>query len=139
MFDLTGMTALVTGASGGIGSAIARGLAAHGARLALSGSNEAKLKDFAASLGGDHVVLTCNLSDPAAVDALVPQAVDLPGSVLQVAPELGEVTTEFGGGGVGGAGSLDGCIDVALGAVAGSPHGHHHDDQHGDNRADDHR
>ncbi len=81
MFDLTGMTALVTGASGGIGSAIARGLAAHGARLALSGSSEAKLKDFAASLGGDHVALTCNLSDPAAVDALVPQAVEALGSL----------------------------------------------------------
>ena len=81
MFDLTGMTALVTGASGGIGSAIARGLAAHGARLALSGSNETKLKDFAASLGGDHVALTCDLSDPAAVDALVPQAVEALGSL----------------------------------------------------------
>lgn len=81
MFDLTGMTALVTGASGGIGSAIARGLAAHGARLALSGSNEAKLKDFAASLSGDHVALTCDLSDPAAVDALVPQAVEALGSL----------------------------------------------------------
>ncbi len=81
MFDLTGMTALVTGASGGIGSAIARGLAAHGARLALSGSNEAKLKDFAASLSGDHVALTCDLSDPAAVDALIPQAVEALGSL----------------------------------------------------------
>jgi 3-oxoacyl-[acyl-carrier protein] reductase len=81
MFDLTGMTALVTGASGGIGSAIARGLAAHGARLALSGSNEAKLAEFAASLGGDHVALTCDLSDPAAVDGLVPRAVDALGSL----------------------------------------------------------
>ncbi|MBJ6121233.1 3-oxoacyl-[acyl-carrier-protein] reductase [Sphingomonas mollis] len=76
MFDLSGMTALVTGASGGIGSAIARGLAAQGARLAVSGSNEARLEEFRASLGGaDHVALPCNLSDPAAVDALVPQAV----------------------------------------------------------------
>ena len=81
MFDLTGMTALVTGASGGIGSAIARGLAAHGARLALSGSNEAKLAEFAASLGGDHVALTCDLSDPAAVDGLVPRAVEALGSL----------------------------------------------------------
>ena len=53
MFDLTGMTALVTGSSGGIGSAIARALAGQGARLALSGSNEAKLKAFAAELGFD--------------------------------------------------------------------------------------
>jgi len=81
MFDLTGMTALVTGASGGIGSAIARGLAAHGARLALSGSNEAKLAEFAASLGGNHVALTCDLSDPAAVDGLVPRAVEALGSL----------------------------------------------------------
>lgn len=81
MFDLTGMTALVTGASGGIGSAIARGLAAHGARLALSGSNAAKLDAFAAELGGDHVTLACDLSDPAAVDALVPRAVEALGSL----------------------------------------------------------
>ena len=75
MFDLTGMTALVTGASGGLGSAIAKGLAAQGARLALSGSNAAKLEAFAAELGGDHVPLVCDLSDGAAVDQLVPQAV----------------------------------------------------------------
>ena len=75
MFDLTGMTALVTGASGGIGSAIAQALAGQGARLAVSGSNAAKLDAFRASLGGDHVALPCDLSDAAAVDALVPQAV----------------------------------------------------------------
>ncbi len=76
MFDLTGMTALVTGASGGIGSEIAKALAAQGARLAVSGSNAEKLEGFRASLGGDHVALPCNLSDGAAVDALVPQAVE---------------------------------------------------------------
>jgi 3-oxoacyl-[acyl-carrier protein] reductase len=76
MFDLTGMTALVTGASGGIGSEIAKALAAQGARLAVSGSNADKLEAFRASLGGDHVALPCNLSDAAAVDALVPQAVE---------------------------------------------------------------
>ena len=54
MFDLTGMTALVTGASGGLGSAIAKSLAAQGARLALSGSNQAKLEAFAKELGGNH-------------------------------------------------------------------------------------
>jgi 3-oxoacyl-[acyl-carrier protein] reductase len=84
MFDLTGMTALVTGASGGIGSAIAKALAAQGATLALSGSNEAKLKAFAAELGGDHRTLVCDLSDPAAVDALVPQAVDALGGRLDI-------------------------------------------------------
>ncbi len=76
MFDLTGMTALVTGASGGIGSEIAKALAAQGARLAVSGSNADKLEAFRASLGGDHVALPCNLSDAAAVDALVPHAVE---------------------------------------------------------------
>ncbi|WP_242415325.1 3-oxoacyl-[acyl-carrier-protein] reductase [Sphingomonas panni] len=81
MFDLMGMTALVTGASGGLGSAIAKGLAAQGARLALSGSNAAKLEAFAAELGGDHVPLVCDLSDGAAVDGLVPQAVSALGKI----------------------------------------------------------
>jgi len=81
MFDLTGMTALVTGASGGIGSEIAKALATQGARLAVSGSNADKLEAFRASLGGDHVALPCNLSDAAAVDALVPQAVEALGKI----------------------------------------------------------
>ncbi|MFA7585260.1 MAG: 3-oxoacyl-[acyl-carrier-protein] reductase [Novosphingobium sp.] len=75
MFDLTGMTALVTGASGGIGSAIARALAGQGARLALSGSNAAKLDAFRAELGGDHVAIPCDLSNPDDVEKLVPAAV----------------------------------------------------------------
>lgn len=81
MFDLTGMTALVTGASGGIGSAIADALSGQGARLALSGSNVDKLTSFASKLGGDHVCLPCDLSDGAAVDALVPQAVEALGGL----------------------------------------------------------
>ena len=81
MFDLTGMTALVTGASGGLGSAIAEALAGQGARLAVSGSNVAKLEAFRAGLGGDHVALPCDLSDAAAVDALVPQAVEALGKL----------------------------------------------------------
>jgi 3-oxoacyl-[acyl-carrier protein] reductase len=76
MFDLSGMMALVTGASGGIGSAIAKGLAAQGARLAVSGSNVEKLEAFRTELGGEHVALACDLSDAAAVDALVPRAVE---------------------------------------------------------------
>ncbi|BBD96936.1 3-oxoacyl-[acyl-carrier-protein] reductase [Sphingobium amiense] len=84
MFDLTGMTALVTGASGGIGSSIAKALAAQGATLALSGSNEEKLKAFAAELGGDHRTVVCNLSDAASVDALVPQAVDALGGKIDI-------------------------------------------------------
>ena len=75
MFDLTGQTALVTGASGGIGSEIARALAGQGARLALSGSNVAKLEAFAAELGGDHVCLPCDLSNAESVEALIPAAV----------------------------------------------------------------
>lgn len=81
MFDLSGMTALVTGASGGIGSAIAKGLAGQGARLAISGSNVEKLEAFRAGLGGEHVALACNLSNTAAVDALVPQAVEALGQL----------------------------------------------------------
>ena len=81
MFDLSGMTALVTGASGGIGSAIAKGLAAQGARLAVSGSNVDKLESFRSELDGDHVALACNLSDSAAVDTLVPQSVEALGKL----------------------------------------------------------
>ena len=84
MFDLSGMTALVTGASGGIGSAVARALAGQGARLALSGSNADKLKAFAGELRGDHAALVCNLSDAQAVDALVPQAAEALGGKLDI-------------------------------------------------------
>ena len=84
MFDLSGMTALVTGASGGLGSAIAASLAAQGARLAVSGSNADKLERFRGQLGGDHVALPCNLSDGAAVDQLVPQAVEALGGKLDI-------------------------------------------------------
>jgi len=84
MFDLTGMTALVTGASGGIGSAIAGVLAAQGARLAVSGSNVDKLEAFRAGLGGDHVAVPCDLSNGAAVDGLVPQAVEALGGKLDI-------------------------------------------------------
>ncbi|HEV2747796.1 MAG TPA: 3-oxoacyl-[acyl-carrier-protein] reductase [Allosphingosinicella sp.] len=84
MFDLSGMTALVTGASGGIGSAIARALAGQGARLAVSGSNADKLEAFRSELAADHVALGCNLSDAAAVDALVPRAVEALGGKLDI-------------------------------------------------------
>ena len=94
MFDLTGMTALVTGASGGIGSEIAKALAAQGARLAVSGSNADKLEAFRASLGGDHVALPCNLSDAAAVDALVPQAVEALGGRLDILVNNAGVTRD---------------------------------------------
>jgi len=74
MFDLTGMTALVTGASGGLGAAIARALAGQGARVALSGTRIEPLEALAAELAG-AVVLPCDLSDSPSVDALVPAAV----------------------------------------------------------------
>ncbi|MGN6376441.1 MAG: 3-oxoacyl-[acyl-carrier-protein] reductase [Sphingomonas sp.] len=94
MFDLTGMTALVTGASGGIGSAIARSLAAQGARLALSGSNADKLEAFRAQLGGDHVALACDLGDGAAVDQLVPRAVEALGGKLDILVNNAGVTRD---------------------------------------------
>jgi len=74
MFDLTGMTALVTGASGGIGGAVARALAAQGAKLALSGTRAEALQALADELEGT-AVLPCDLADGAAVDALVPAAI----------------------------------------------------------------
>lgn len=94
MFDLTGMTALVTGASGGLGSAIARALAAQGARLAVSGSNADKLESFRATLGDNHVALPCNLSDGAAVDGLVPQAVEALGGKLDILVNNAGVTRD---------------------------------------------
>jgi len=81
MFDLSGMTALVTGASGGLGSAIAKALSAQGARLALSGSNQVKLEAFAKELGGNHVTLVCDLSNAEQVDQLVPRAVEALGQI----------------------------------------------------------
>ncbi|ABI75460.1 3-oxoacyl-(acyl-carrier-protein) reductase [Hyphomonas neptunium ATCC 15444] len=74
MFDLTGRTALVTGASGGIGRAIAQALSDCGAKVALSGTREAVLQEVASTLKGETAIVPCNLSDPAAVDALVGQA-----------------------------------------------------------------
>ena len=94
MFDLSGMTALVTGASGGLGSSIAKALAGQGARLAVSGSNVDKLENFRAALGGDHVALPCNLSDGSAVDQLVPQAVEALGGKLDILVNNAGVTRD---------------------------------------------
>lgn len=74
MFDLTGKTALVTGASGGIGGAIARALHAQGATVALSGTRREALEKVAAELGARTHVLPCDLGDPAATEALVKDA-----------------------------------------------------------------
>ncbi|MGB5949960.1 MAG: 3-oxoacyl-[acyl-carrier-protein] reductase [Parvibaculum sp.] len=81
MFDLTGKTALVTGASGGIGSDIARALHGQGATVALSGTRREALDALAAELGGRTHVVPCNLSDAAAVDALPKQAEDAMGGL----------------------------------------------------------
>lgn len=74
MFDLTGKTALVTGASGGIGGGIARALHAQGATVGLSGTRREALEALAAELGGRAHVLPCNLADAAQVEALVGDA-----------------------------------------------------------------
>jgi 3-oxoacyl-[acyl-carrier protein] reductase len=72
MFDLSGRVALVTGATGGIGAAVARGLHAAGATVALSGTRAAVLAEEKAALGERAESFVCDLSDRASVDALVP-------------------------------------------------------------------
>ncbi len=94
MFDLSGMTALVTGASGGIGSSIAKALAGQGARVALSGTREDALKAVAAEIGGDCVILPCNLGDAAQVEALVPAAVEALGGKLDILVNNAGVTRD---------------------------------------------
>jgi 3-oxoacyl-[acyl-carrier protein] reductase len=74
MFDLTGKTALVTGATGGIGGAIARALHGQGATVALSGTRRDALDELAGALKERIHVLPCDLADKDAVEALVPQA-----------------------------------------------------------------
>jgi len=74
VFDLSGRSALVTGASGGIGGAIARALHAQGAAVGLSGTRREALEALATDLGGRAFVLPCDLSDAGSVEALVPAA-----------------------------------------------------------------
>ena len=74
MFDLSGKTALVTGASSGIGTAIAKALHAQGATVAISGTRKDALDAIAAEMKDRVHVLPCNLSDSAAVEALIPSA-----------------------------------------------------------------
>jgi len=81
MFDLTGKSALVTGASGGIGGAIATALHGAGATVGLSGTREGPLNDLAGQLGYRAHVLPCNLSDMEAVAALPKQAAEAMGGL----------------------------------------------------------
>src|SRR5688572_5486878 len=71
MFNLSGRTALVTGATGGIGGEIARALKSQGAKVAISGTREDKLRALAEELGGDIAVFPCDLKDREAVGALI--------------------------------------------------------------------
>ncbi|MEK6745997.1 MAG: 3-oxoacyl-[acyl-carrier-protein] reductase [Pseudomonadota bacterium] len=73
-FNLTNKKALVTGATGGIGGAIAKGFYSAGASLAISGSSQEKLDGFAAELGAGVVPIACDLSQLANVDALIKDA-----------------------------------------------------------------
>ena len=81
MFNLTGKTALVTGASGGIGAEIARALHAQGADVVLHGTRQAKLDELAAQLGERAHVVTANLSDRADVEGLFAKASEFTGAV----------------------------------------------------------
>ncbi|ATQ43253.1 3-oxoacyl-[acyl-carrier-protein] reductase [Caulobacter mirabilis] len=84
MFDLTGKTALVTGATGGIGGAIAKALHAQGAHVVLSGTREAVLQELAAEFGERASTVVANLSDAASVDGLVAAAEEAAGQPLDI-------------------------------------------------------
>ena len=84
MFDLSGKTALVTGASGGIGGAIARQLHAQGAFVVLSGTRAEALAAVAAELGGRTASVTCDLGDSAAVDGLIAAAEAAAGAPIDI-------------------------------------------------------
>ncbi|MEL8056772.1 MAG: 3-oxoacyl-[acyl-carrier-protein] reductase [Pseudomonadota bacterium] len=81
MFDLTGKTALVTGATGGIGQAIASGLHAQGATIALSGRNVEKLEALAGELGERTAIIPSDLSNSEEADALVAKTIEALGSI----------------------------------------------------------
>lgn len=84
MFSLIGKTALVTGATGGLGSAIAKALHRQGATVVLSGTREGVLQDLASSLGERAHVAAANLSDAASVDGLIGRAEALAGGGVDV-------------------------------------------------------
>ncbi|MCR5880536.1 3-oxoacyl-[acyl-carrier-protein] reductase [Phenylobacterium sp. J367] len=84
MFDLSGKTALVTGATGGIGAEIARALHAQGAHVVLSGTREAVLQELAGELGERTSAVAANLSDPASVDGLIEAAEAAAGKPIDI-------------------------------------------------------
>jgi len=84
MFDLTGKTALITGASGGIGAAIARAMHAQGAHVVLSGTRRAALDELAGELGGRATCVTCDLGDPPSVDGLIAAAQAAAGAEIDI-------------------------------------------------------
>lgn len=81
MFDLEDRRALVTGASGGIGGAVATALHAQGATVALAGRNRAALEERAAAMGDRALVLIADLADPGAADALAAEAAEAMGGI----------------------------------------------------------
>ncbi|MCH4026708.1 MAG: 3-oxoacyl-[acyl-carrier-protein] reductase [Acetobacter fabarum] len=84
MFRLDGKTALVTGASGGIGSAIAKTLHAQGAKVVLSGTREAVIRELAEELGEGAFYAAANLSEPSEADALIAKAEEIAGAPLDI-------------------------------------------------------
>lgn len=81
MFNLTGKKALVTGATGGIGGAIAKALHKQGAHVGISGRNEAKLNELAAELGDRVSVLPADLAQPEAIEVLIKSAEEAMGQI----------------------------------------------------------
>ena len=81
MFQLSGKTALITGASGGIGSAIAKNLSQQGAHVVLHGTRAGRLEELASEIGSNVSVVTANLSDRDAVGSLVAEAAKATGAI----------------------------------------------------------
>ncbi len=94
MFDLTGKTALVTGATGGLGGAIARGLHAQGAHVVGSGTRAEALQALAGELGERVSTVTANLSDASAVDGLVAQAEEAAGAPIDILVATAGITRD---------------------------------------------
>lgn len=94
MFDLAGKVALVTGASGGIGNAVAKALYAHGAKVVLSGTRAEALEALKAELGDRAFVAPCNLADPVSVEALPKAAETAAGAPIDILVNNAGVTKD---------------------------------------------